>query len=70
MVWLRVGMDVLMADLTVQPQYVSVESWGIAFGARGHKYAMGLSRSSVGVGAENGRPYWLMKMVKDDDVGG
>ena len=29
---------------------------------------MGISRSSVGVSAENGRPDWSMKMVEDDDV--
>ena len=30
---------------------------------------MGLLRSLAGVGAENGRPDWSMKMVEDDDVG-
>ena len=30
---------------------------------------MGLSGSSAGVGAENGRPDGSMKMVEDDDVG-
>ena len=30
---------------------------------------MGLSRSSVDVGAGNGRPNWSMKMVEDDGVG-
>ena len=30
---------------------------------------MGLLRSSVGVGGENGWSNWSMRMVKDDDVG-
>ena len=67
--WLSVEMGVLMADLTVQLQYLSATYWRICCGARGHQCMMGLSKSMVGVVGENGRPDWSMEMVDGGDVG-